>query len=205
MKRLATKNINTDKEYERIYFDRQIKGLDDVDLRRWRVLLKKYKGGRLLDMGCLDSLVPMMAKGMYPRAEIWGMDQATEAVNQMQERFPTILYHVGDVYKSKFHLGYFNYVVAGELIEHLEEPDKFIKEAMRILKRGGTLAISTPLEEAKEVGAVDKDRHLWSYSVEDLREMLEPYGKVDFEILRSIHKPYKYVWPQLICWVTKGK
>lgn len=204
MQRLVEQNINTPQEYNRIFKVRQKKGVDLVDLRRWKELLKYYKGGKLLDMGCLDSLVPIMAKGIHPKAEVWGLDHAEEAVQEMQAQYRQIHYHVGDIYDTKFRDGYFNYVVMGEVLEHLENPEWAIKEAVRTLTKGGTLAISTPLDEAKEVGAVDHERHLWSFTQEDLREMLEPYGKVEFKVLRSIKKPeYIYCWPQLLAWVKR--
>ena len=204
MQRLPEQNINTAKEYERIFFDRRIKGVDDFDLRRWRTLLKKYKGGKLIDLGTLDSLVPIMAKGMYPQAEIWGLDQAEEAIKQMQEQYRQIYYKVGDVYQTGFKDEEFNYIVMGEVLEHLENPELAILEAMRILKVGGTLAISVPFDEAKEPGAVDKDRHIWSFTKEDFEEILKPFGKLRLEVLRSFQKPvYRYCWPQLLVWVTK--
>lgn len=202
--RLIEKNINTAEEYDRIYNIRKVKGLDEFDFRRWKELLSYYKGGRLIDLGCLDSLVPALAKRDHPKDEIWGIDQASEAIDEMQARFPKILYHVGDVYDTKFRDSYFDYAVAGELIEHLEDPKKFIRETMRIVKSRGVVAISTPLDEATEPGAVDKDRHLWSYTEEDIRKLLEPFGEVKIKILRSIRKPvYRYCWPQMIAWVTK--
>ncbi len=94
---------------------------------------------------------------------------------------------------------YFGYAVAGEILEHLEYPEKFIKETMRILRPGGTLALSTPKDELVEPGAVDKDRHLWSFSVEDIRNLLEPYGNVDVDIMGSKYFPiYEYHFPTLI-------
>ncbi len=38
----------------------------------------------------------------------------------------------------------FENVIAGELIEHLFDPDKFIRECYRVLKKKGILIISTP-------------------------------------------------------------
>lgn len=204
MKRLLEKNINTSFEYDRIYEVRSQKEPDEFDVRRWKNLLKKYKGGKLLDAGCLDSLVPQMAKKKYPKAEVWGMDFSRTAIVEMQGKFPDVFYFVGNLYQIDFPKMYFDYVVAGEVIEHLENPYEFIHEAFRILKHGGILALSTPFNEAREPGAVDAFRHVWSFDEQDMVDMLSPYGKVEIKIKGSKFFPiYKYSFDNMIAWCTK--
>lgn len=205
MQRLATKNINTPSEYNRIFKVRAETGIDPFDLKRWNLLLKWYKGGRIVDLGCLDSMVPVLAKGSHPKSEVWGLDHAKEAIDEMQARYPTILYHAGDIYDTKFINQYFDYVVLGEVLEHLEKPEEAIKEALRILKRNGTLAISVPLNEAIEPGAVDKDRHLWSFTLEDIKKLLgSSVRDIKYKVLGSQYKPvYQYHFPNLIVWCKK--
>lgn len=204
MKRLIETNINTPQEYEKIFEIRQQKDPDEFDVRRWKNLLKQYKGGKLIDLGCLDSLVPVMAKVKHPTAEIWGMDFSKKAVKEMQKKYPQVFYCVGDVCELDFPKLYFDYVVAGELIEHLERPLQFIDGAFRVLKHGGILALSTPRNEAIEPGAVDGERHLWSFDENDMREILEPYGEVKMKILGSRYFPtYKYSFDNMVVWCKK--
>ena len=75
---------------------------------------------------------------------------------------------------------------------------------MRILKLGGMLAISTPLEEEKEPGACDRERHIWSFAKDDLAMMLSPWGEATFTVIGSQYLPvYKYAWPSLISYCQK--
>lgn len=196
---------NSPEEYNAIYFQRLNRGeVDELDLKRWRKLLKFYKGGRLLDMGCLDSLVPSIAKQEYPMAEVWGIDTAEKAIEDMIDRFPDVLYEVGDVYKTGFPNNYFDYIVAGELIEHLDRPDLFMKEVNRILKHGGVFALSTPEEEANEPGAVDGDRHVWSWSVDEVTNLLSAYGSTQIRSIGSQFFPYYiYHWPTIVAYLFK--
>lgn len=205
MKKLVEQSEkNSPEEYDKIFFARREKGPDETDIRRWKKLLKHYKGTRLLDMGCLDSRVPVYAAQKNPHAEIWGIDLSEEAIFNMQLEFPHAFYAVQDAYNTKFPDEYFGYVVAGEIIEHLEDPPRFISEAMRVLRPGGTFALSTPKEEAIEPGAVDAERHLWSYTADDLINMLKPYGSVKIEVLGSQFFPYyKYHFPTLIAFCKK--
>lgn len=195
MIRLIEKNINTEIEYNRIYKVRKNK-TDDWDQKRWDQLLKYYKGGRLVDLGCLDSLIPQMAKDRHPRSEVWGFDHAGEAIEDMQQKFPKILYHIGDLYDTRFNTGYFDYVVLGEVLEHMDDPMRVIKEALRVLRHRGTLAISVPYNEAREPGAVDADRHIWSFTEDDFKDL----PNVEIEILYS-KKEYHY--PNILVWAKK--
>jgi ubiquinone/menaquinone biosynthesis C-methylase UbiE len=195
---------NSPLEYDKIYLERLKKGVDQFDIRRWKKLLKKYKGSNLIDLGCLDSQVPFYAHERFPNAEIWGVDLAEETVKSMQDRYPFAIFEVADVYKTKYPSDYFGYAVAGEIMEHLEFPQKFLEETFRILRPGGILALSTPKEEIVEPGAIDKDRHLWSYSIEDITALLSPFGTVETEILGSKYFPfYKYSFPNIIAFCKK--
>lgn len=195
---------NSAEEYDAIYKTRKDKGVDAFDMKRWKKLLHFYRGGKLLDVGCLDSLVPEIAHGYYPDAELWGIDVAAEAVKDMQERFPYAIYRVEDGYKTSFPKHYFDYIVAGEVLEHLDDPSKFITEMVRILKHGGILAISTPEEEEREVGAVDHERHVWSINRDDVEALLSPFGTVIVRTMGSTYVPtYQYHWPNLLAYLFK--
>lgn len=195
---------NSPSGYDAIYKERKEKGVDPFDVKRWQKLLKYYRGGKLVDIGTLDSLIPAMAKDAYPQAEVWGIDTAEEAIKDMQERYPQVLYAVDDGYKTKFPSNHFDYVVAGEVIEHLDDPPRFIKECMRILKHGGIFALSTPEEEIREIGAIDALRHVHSFSQKEIQDLLSPYGKVIIRIQSSQYFPkYIYSWPTIISFLFK--
>ena len=50
----------------------------------------------------------------------------------------------GDVAHPSFREGFFDTVLAGELIEHLENHLKFLRDCRRLLRLGGRLIVSTP-------------------------------------------------------------
>lgn len=196
--------LNSPQSYDKVFLKRKENGVDKQDLRRWKRLLKHYRGGRLIDLGCLDSRIPELVNQRFSDAEVWGIDLAQDSIKQMKELFPWVMYEVMDVYKTKYPDNYFGYAVAGEILEHLEDPVKFIKETMRILRPGGILALSTPKDEFVEPGAVDAHRHLWSFSVEDIKKLLEPYGEVSIDILGSKYFPmYEYHFPTIVSYCKK--
>lgn len=192
--------LNSPKAYDEIFKERRKEEINWADMRRWKALLKYYKKGELLvDLGCLDSeIVNLIDSWDYT-----GIDTAETAVEIMQYRHPEAYFIVRDIYNTKCS-GLFGYVVLGEVLEHLERPEDAVREAFSILKPGGVLAISVPLDEYKEPGAVDGDRHIWSFSKDDIKTLVEPYAKkVKIKILRSTWFPYRYCWPQLIVYAWK--
>ena len=192
-------------EYSQIFFQRLLKGVDEHDLKRWKRLIKYYRGGRFVDLGCLDSLAPVIVKEQYPTEEVWGIDLVKDAIEEMARRFPFVYYQTGDIYDTRFPDNYFNYAVCGEVIEHLDDPTLFFKEVFRILKHGGMLALSTPLGEEREVGAVDGDRHIWSFEIEDMEKLLGQYGHVTTKITGSDYFPkYTYHFPTLYAYCRKS-
>ena len=204
MIRLAKENLNDGQEYDRIFQARQEIDQNWQDLRRWKKLLRFFRGGNILDIGCLDSNIPVTAMALYPKTQAWGIDIAEESIYVMRKKFPEVNYEVQDLYKMTFKDGFFDYVVIGDVLVHLEAPQDAVKEAVRVLKPKGGLAVSTPLEEANEPGAVDHARHLWSFSVQDMIDLLRPHGKVTSAILGSQYFPkYKYAWPSLLAYLHK--
>ena len=198
MRKLRSQSfLNSSEEFEKTFHERRQASPNWMDVYRWEELVKPFKGGKLVDLGCLGSYVPVMAKAHFPNSEVWGLDQAKEAIKKLSEAEPRINYVVGDVYKTGFPDGYFDYVVAGELIEHLEKPDDFFKEAFRILKSGGKLALTTPYKET-EAGEVDQFRHIYSFDKTDIRNLARPYMRgaktkiipTCFERRIHYHHPY---------------
>lgn len=202
---------NSPEAYDQIFKRRSEGEPHWQDVRRWKELIRYFKGGNIIDIGCLDSQI---SNYLYIKQgfNYLGTDVAEDAIQEMNRKYeardsdgsPLISFLVDDIYSSKIKPGIADYVVMGEILEHLENPYLAIHKAFEILKPGGTLALSVPLEESKEPGAVDGERHLWSYNKEDMKFMLAPYSsKIKFKTLRSKWFPYKYCWPTLVCWAQK--
>jgi ubiquinone/menaquinone biosynthesis C-methylase UbiE len=161
------------------------------DMERHEALAKYFTGGIYVDVGCHDSPMPVILSERYPKSEIWGIDYAPETIKFLAEQFPKVHYVVHDAYKLPFEDNSVDYVVAGETIEHLDEPKMFVDEALRILKPGGYLAISTPWEEWSKQGSIGGNLHVWSYSERDIQEIM---GTDEVETIQEIRTKSIIAW-----------
>ena len=67
-------------------------------------------------------------------------------------------------------------VIALALIEHLHNPDNFMREAIRILKPGGFLYLSTPNWRYSSRSFYDNPAHVQPYSDASLAVLMSAYG-----------------------------
>lgn len=192
MRRLNPNNINIPELSNDIFQNRWHGQVHYIDWERFKSLAKHYKGGAYLDLGCFNSPMPGELKRNYPESEIVGIDHADKVIARMREIFPEVRYIKKDFTTIPFHDGYFDYIVAGEVIEHLEHPDRFIQEGMRVLKKGGWFAISTPFDEKNR----SNPEHTWGYTKEDIKELFDPYGDAEIDDVLGDY-------PVLMAWCKK--
>lgn len=195
MRRISYIGLNKPKHFDEIYMKRIKKGsdLNSCDNERWELMLSRFNGGRLLDMGCGDS--PVCIKFRRPDSEYWALDFAPETIKHLKEKFPEVNYICANCLYTPFGDEYFDYIVAGELVEHIEEPKEFFKEAYRILNKGGILAFSTPDSEMVNRESVSYN-HIWSFEEEDFKELTKPFD-VETELF------FKEKYPKIIGFCKK--
>ena len=70
----------------------------------------------------------------------------------------------------------FQLVVALALIEHLHNPDNFLRESLRILRPGGVLLVSTPNWHFASRHFYDNPAHVQPYSPVSLGTLFTAYG-----------------------------
>jgi 2-polyprenyl-3-methyl-5-hydroxy-6-metoxy-1,4-benzoquinol methylase len=86
---------------------------------------------------------------------------------------------IGDGQKMPFRNNSFNSILAGELIEHIEDPEKFLNECWRVLENNGVLALSTPNKKSwlnRTAKSYEMPLHLSLFSPEELKKLLKKTG-----------------------------
>ena len=99
-------------------------------------------GKRLLDVGCDRGFV---TQGFAQKAkEVYGIDNNKEAIAYGKKHHTgvTLIHAPGE--RIPFKNEYFDIVVMGDVLEHVEDEKKTLNEVYRVMKKDGTLLISVP-------------------------------------------------------------
>lgn len=108
-------------------------------------LLKKEdaKNKKLLDVGCgVGFFMNEIAKS-GSKIKLYGVDYSEYNIKQAKKlpfEFKRCNIEEGIPYDN----GFFDVIYAAELIEHLVNPDYFLSECSRLLKKGGVIMVTTP-------------------------------------------------------------
>jgi SAM-dependent methyltransferase len=104
----------------------------------------KYKFEKILDVGCGDGNFSIMIKEACKAGVVYGIEATEKGVESANNN--GVIAHQLDIDMGVFPFkdGYFDAVFAGEIIEHLFDPDHFLDEIYRVLRPGGVLVLTTP-------------------------------------------------------------
>ncbi len=106
-------------------------------------------GARIMDGGCgLGEWVMALANMGY---DVVGMDISRRTVEQLRSIFPESGFVHGDIRKTGYPDDSFDAYYSWGVFEHFEAgPGDCVREALRILKPGGLLFISVPLDNLRQ-------------------------------------------------------
>lgn len=178
------------------YFDYNYRYLKSHEKKRFKDVfdnLAKFldKKGRLLDIGAATGFLVSEANKNGWQAE--GVEISKWAASWARNNLKVKM-HTGDVFAAKFKSESFEAVTMLDILEHLEDPIKELKEVHRILKKGGILYIETINFDhfitkhlvGKNYKHIVPAFHLIYFGRKQLREFLKKAGfKIVKEILTS--------------------
>ena len=144
-------------------------------------LLKKWGctgGARILDLGSGQGDLCVALRRAFERSAIAGLELSAAGVAISSRKAPTVqffqrnLYQPADEHESL--RSWAEYAVCVEVLEHLDEPRKFLQNAAQYLRRGCTLIVTVPGGPMSEFDrAIGHRRH---YACSELRSLLEDAG-----------------------------
>ena len=157
---------------------------------------KLPKGARVLDGGCgLGDWTLHFAREGF---SVVGLDLSRKTVEQLQARFPDATFASGDIRHTGFEDASFDAYFSWGVVEHFEAgPQECLREAWRILKPGGLLFISVPLDNLRHAflgtlaapKPVGRSARFYQYRF-TRSELAREVGLAGFELV-SIHPIHK--------------
>ena len=175
----------------------------EQDFKKILKIARKYKkGGKFLDIGCAAGYFLNLARKYG--YDVYGVEISKFASSFAREKFKLNVFN-GELEDAKFKDDYFDVVSAANVLEHVDDPEKFLKEIRRIIKKDGLLIIDVPSyvnspyykiakriswifkgeKEVQKMLKIDEDKmpyHLYEFSPRNLKKMLEKLG---FKLLET--------------------
>jgi len=129
-------------------------------------LVPRRRNLRILDVGCGDGVL----LSLIGRGQLYGVDPDQDSLEYAAGKVAAKLVKAS-AESLPFKSGFFDVVIATEIIEHLRQPEKLLGEAARVLKRGGRLILTTPV---KSTGLADQ-LHVQEFTPPELVKLCRRY------------------------------
>lgn len=102
--------------------------------------------GKVLDIGCADGIFSKVILERTKANKLIGIDVLPASVNWANKHWknPKTKFLVGDAHNLKFPGGYFDAVFIMEVLEHVANPRRVLKEVKRVLKKNGYAVFLVP-------------------------------------------------------------
>jgi len=153
-----------------------------------RKIMKKFKRDLLtairianpkniFDIGCGDGHVTKFIKDNTD-VSIVGADLSPEIIRVAKNDYPDINFYIRSIFDTKEKTKSYDLVIASEILEHLKEPEKALKEMKRISKR--YCLITVPNEPYFTLANISQLKHLKHFG-------LNP-DHLQFWTKRSLHR-----------------
>ncbi len=193
MIRINEKKIDTPEYYDTLIWPSEMNTRPYYDGVRQRALGRYAKPGcRLVDLGagCFGT-AQYLAEQIKLPAELFCVDYskaARDIVVKALAGVSNFSYVVADVLDTPLRQAWFDCVVAGEIIEHIEEPWRLAREMARLCKPGGWMTLSTVNPDCSNaIKHGPYPEHIWRFEPEELRTMFALYGAATYELVGDYH------------------
>jgi len=179
------------------------------DLRDGRTLSYIGPEKDILDLGCGEGITLEKILRRFPDRNVLGMDYAEEKVRICKEhQLPA---RQGSAYALDLKEQSWDCCLLLEVIEHLEEPEKALREVHRVLRKGGLFLLIFPhdwLFKAARLGflkfkeAFAPSGHVQQWTPGEMRRTLQGVG---FEVQAEVCMPLGLWWCSLHCLMVARK
>lgn len=99
---------------------------------------------KILEIGCGEGNSGKALKEQGKAVEVVGVEKVPEIAEIAKTKIDKVICSDVEVVKLPFSKEYFDYVIMGDVLEHLYDPWKVVSELRQYLKRGGYVIASIP-------------------------------------------------------------
>jgi SAM-dependent methyltransferase len=98
----------------------------------------------VLDVGCADGTTGALIKSRYPGCRVVGVERDLDAARQAEQKLDRVV--TGDLNQLPlpFSPGEFDYVLLGDVLEHLVDPWRVLRELGSLARREGYVIATIP-------------------------------------------------------------
>lgn len=182
-KKEKKENINTPDFWDQQFLDeyKLLKGKPNKNsYYRWNEyrfsqiarFIRHGEGRQILDVGSGLGHLTRYIKARFPFHGVHGADFCPATVEKAREMSCDIDYYVNSCYELPFGEE-MDYVIGTEIIEHLDKPGELLRQMKKVLIKGGTAIITTPLGDGV---TVNSDDHVQEFTAKELKALMEQVG-----------------------------
>jgi SAM-dependent methyltransferase len=138
--------------------------------------LEKERPRSIVDLGCGNGALCEEIHGRFPDAEIAGVDLSGPQIEANAKRLPWGKWMVADLGAAAPPRleRTFDAVVSSEVVEHVDDPMAFLRNARTLAHRGAMLVLSTQSGKVQETER--RVGHLRHFTVDEMRALLAAAG-----------------------------
>lgn len=200
--RVGQEMIAEGDRYQRYYADgsaQRVSGLFDLLWRGFRrqkarrILKRSPAGARICDIGCERGELLHLLKENGCR--VYGTQLSRTAARFARERYGIEVF-VGELTAAPFAQGGFDAALMINVLEHLPEPERYLRQVHRILRPGGSFWCEVPNGDswtARWTGKRwlhhDPEHHLWTFGRDNLYRFLRRCG---FVVEEAFHVSWEH-------------
>ncbi len=139
-----------------------IRALNDRFLRAVSRELRSFGADGLLglDLGCGEGHMLSALKEEGSIGRIVAVDLDMERLTHASECYAVADFVLTDATELPFPDGSFDYVLAAEILEHLPQAGKAMREITRVCRNGASLIVTVPFEPFFHLGNLLRGKHL---------------------------------------------
>jgi len=177
-------------------------------------LHRHHKKGRVLDVGCGDGTFLRFAR--EAGFEVYGTEISSYACERLEKVYSMSVFR-GGLHEAEYPSEYFDVVTLYHVIEHVDDPARYLSESHRILRPGGLLVVACPNVESyvfnlayllfkgkrfRLFSRQDKEIHLYHFSPPTLKMLLKSNG---FSLLSlGLDDPSVDPRKRIVEWLARG-